>query len=137
LISVPDEIPAPYVALLEPLSVVMHAFDRLKIPKENPKNILVIGAGPIGIISCGLARSLGIKSISLIDIDASKIEFEAKEMKWATDSWVSPKIPGSDLKSSKELSDLILERFKIPIGFDMTIECTGVGSCIQTGVYVS
>ncbi|EGG00924.1 uncharacterized protein MELLADRAFT_39449 [Melampsora larici-populina 98AG31] len=134
---VPDEIPAPCVALLEPLSVVMHAFDRLKITKETSSNILVIGAGPIGIIACGLARALGIRSISLIDIDSSKIDFEAKEMKWATDSWVSPKTVGNTLESSKGLSDSILQRFKKPSGFDFTIECTGVGSCIQTGVYVT
>ncbi|KAH9815463.1 chaperonin 10-like protein [Melampsora americana] len=134
---VPDEIPAPCVALLEPLSVVMHAFNRLNISKESPSSVLVIGAGPIGIIACGLARSLGVKSISLIDIDSSKIDFEAKEMKWATDSWVSPRTSGNTLNSSKEISDLILERFKKPLGFDCTIECTGVGSCIQTGVYVT
>ena len=53
------EIAAPHLALAEPLSCCMRATTRL--PIEVGSRVLVLGTGPIGLIHCALAVSVGAR----------------------------------------------------------------------------
>lgn len=77
LVLLPDNIGYDEGAMCEPVSVGRHAVKKLNISKGD--NILISGAGPIGIIAGQWAKSAGAKDIYYFDIDERKIEF-AKTM---------------------------------------------------------
>ena len=77
LVLLPDNITYDEGAMCEPVSVGRHAVKKLNISKGD--NILISGAGPIGIIAGQWAKSEGAKDIYYFDIDERKIEF-AKTM---------------------------------------------------------
>ena len=58
--------------MCEPVSVARHAICRLDIKKGD--NLLVTGAGPIGILAGQWAKSFGADKIYFIDIDPQKID---------------------------------------------------------------
>lgn len=59
--------------MCEPCSVALHAIK--KLGDINGKNILITGAGPIGIIVGLWAAKFGANRIYFIDIDEQKIKF--------------------------------------------------------------
>ncbi len=76
LIELPDNVSFEEGAMCEPTSVALHAVKKLG-DIENA-NILITGAGPIGIIVGLWAKKLGANNIYYIDIDERKIEFAKK-----------------------------------------------------------
>lgn len=77
LVELPDNIGYDEGAMCEPISVARHAAMKLNIQKGE--NILISGAGPIGIICGQWARSFGAENVYYFDIDQRKIDF-AKQM---------------------------------------------------------
>ncbi len=63
-------------AMCEPVSVARHAIMKLKIQKGE--NVLISGAGPIGIIAGQWAKSVGASNVYYFDIDQRKTEFAKK-----------------------------------------------------------
>lgn len=58
-------------AMCEPLSVSVHACRRANIgPKSN---VLIIGAGPIGLVSILAARAFGASRIIIVDVDDQRL----------------------------------------------------------------
>ncbi len=76
LIELPENVSFEEGAMCEPASVALHAVK--KLGDLNGKNILVTGAGPIGIIVGFWAKNFGAENIYLIDIDKEKTEFAKK-----------------------------------------------------------
>lgn len=64
-------------AMCEPVSVARHAVRKLNIKKGD--NLLISGAGPIGIIAGQWAKAFGAENIYYFDIDKQKIDF-AKQL---------------------------------------------------------
>jgi len=60
----PAEFPAATAALIEPLAVCVRGLRRLRL--EGEKAALIIGDGPIGLISIMLLRRAGIEEIHLV-----------------------------------------------------------------------
>ncbi|KAF2223902.1 chaperonin 10-like protein [Elsinoe ampelina] len=60
-------------ALLEPLSVVLHAFERCHVRLGEP--VLVAGAGPIGLIALAAARASGCWPLVVTDLDEGRLRF--------------------------------------------------------------
>ncbi len=73
LVNIPDNVSYEEAAMCEPTSVALHAIQKLEI--KGGENILITGAGPIGIIAGMWAKSYGAKEVYYIDIDVRKIEF--------------------------------------------------------------
>lgn len=53
--------------MCEPLSVGIHACRRANIGPET--NVLVMGAGPIGLVTLLAARAFGAPKIVIVDVD--------------------------------------------------------------------
>lgn len=64
LIELPKEVSFEQGAMLEPMSVALHAIKQL--PTEHIQSIAIFGAGPIGLIMAQWARKLEIKQVLLI-----------------------------------------------------------------------
>lgn len=123
LVKLPDHISLELGALVEPLSVGVHASKLSKITLGD--NVVVFGAGPVGLLAAAAAKSFGAINIMVVDIFDSKLTM-AKEIGVATHVFNSKS--GGDYKK-------LLEMFggnKVSV----VLECTGAEPCINMGVEI-
>jgi D-xylulose reductase len=72
-------------AMMEPLSVAVHSVSTLGKLKSG-QNVVVFGAGPVGLLIMAVAKALGAKKIVAVDINEERLKF-AKQYA-ATDIFV-------------------------------------------------
>lgn len=72
LYRVPEGIPSSHAALCEPLGCVLNAHSRLQINVSD--TIVVIGAGPIGIMHAAAARARGAREVILLEASKPRLE---------------------------------------------------------------
>ncbi|GJC96832.1 alcohol dehydrogenase GroES-like domain-containing protein [Colletotrichum higginsianum] len=152
--KIPDHVSYEAAALLEPLSVAIHAVNRAK--PEPGSTALVIGAGTVGLLTAAMARQAGCAQVTITDVDAGRVEY-AVEKGFATHGHVvnsnsgtsTPADPGSvqgKFEGAKSLAAEILALTKVPEevdmdceddGVDVTFECTGKEVCMQTSLYAT
>ena len=72
LYRLPDAISFPEAAMLEAVSVALHAV-RLS-PMQDAKTALVIGAGMIGLLTMQAAKTAGCERVMIADVDASRLQ---------------------------------------------------------------
>ena len=65
--KLPDNVSLEEGAMCEPLSVGVHACRRANIGPET--NVLIMGAGPIGLVTMLSARAFGAPRIIIVDVD--------------------------------------------------------------------
>ncbi len=68
-----DDIPNRVAALTEPLAVGYHACRRAELAPEE--SVLVIGGGPIGIMTAVAAKHFGASKIVVAEINKERLEF--------------------------------------------------------------
>ncbi|KAI1197904.1 sorbitol dehydrogenase [Nemania serpens] len=74
--KLPDHVSFEAAALLEPLSVGIHAVNR-----ANPSpgsTALVMGAGTVGLLTAAMARQSGCTSVIIADVDAGRVDYALK-----------------------------------------------------------
>ncbi|KAJ4192839.1 hypothetical protein NW755_003989 [Fusarium falciforme] len=86
--KLPDNVSYEAAALLEPLSVAIHAVNRAK--PEPGSTALVIGAGTVGLLTAAMARQSGCTSVTITDIDAGRVNY-AVSRGFATHGYVTPR----------------------------------------------
>jgi len=124
--KLPDNVSYEEGALIEPLSVGIHACRRAEITLGH--KVLVCGAGPIGLVSLLVAKAMGASEIVITDLFENRLEM-AKEM--GADHVI--KIERG--QTPEEVAKVVAEKLGgMP---DRTIECTGAESAIQTGIYAT
>ncbi|XP_075860430.1 sorbitol dehydrogenase-like [Microcebus murinus] len=123
--KLPDNVTFEEGALVEPLSVGIHACRRAGVTLGN--KVLVCGAGPIGLVSLLVAKAMGAAQVVMTDLSSSRLS-KAKEV-------------GADLvlQVTKETPKEVARKVEGLLGCqpDVTIECTGAEACIQTGIYAT
>lgn len=67
---VPPGTPPGTAVLAEPLACVVHAFDLVRHPAGE--NVLIYGAGTMGLLALQVARHLGAASVSVIELSAPR-----------------------------------------------------------------
>merc|ERR1712079_674644 len=113
-------------ALIEPLSVGIHACRRGNV--SLGKNVLIMGAGTIGLVNLLVAKAMGAAKIVVVDISQERLDF-AKTL-GASETFIPPRT-----NTAKENAEIIKNEKFGGIQPDITIECTGVEVCIQTAVF--
>ncbi|KEY70993.1 hypothetical protein S7711_00830 [Stachybotrys chartarum IBT 7711] len=83
--KLPDHISYDAAALLEPLSVAIHAVNRAT--PEPGSTALVIGAGTVGLLTAAMARQSGCTAVTIADIDPGRVKY-ALENGFATHGYV-------------------------------------------------
>jgi (R,R)-butanediol dehydrogenase/meso-butanediol dehydrogenase/diacetyl reductase len=73
LIKLPDGMSAQIGALIEPLAVAVHGVARANL--EDVQLAVVLGAGPIGLLTALVAQARGIPQVIISDVLASRKEF--------------------------------------------------------------
>lgn len=69
--KLPDNVSFEHAALLEPLSVALHALKRANLKAGD--SIFIAGAGPIGLMVVLAARAAGAARIVISDVDPSRL----------------------------------------------------------------
>lgn len=132
-------------ALLEPLSVAIHATRRAALSPSTPTSVLVFGAGAVGLLVAGMCKMSGASTVVIADVDPGRVEFAVRN-NFADCSFAVPKRPQpSDTNEALQLAKNLatqISRCKKQNGeclgeVDAVFECTGVPSCLQTAIYVS
>jgi len=70
--AIPDHISYAEAALTEPLACSVNIQNSLKVSAED--SVLIIGAGPLGILNSKLARANGVKKIIVAEINERRIK---------------------------------------------------------------
>ncbi|OTB19884.1 hypothetical protein K445DRAFT_72560 [Daldinia sp. EC12] len=85
--KLPDQVSFEAAALLEPLSVAIHAVNRATPAPGS--TALVIGAGTVGLLTAAMARQSGCTSVTITDVDAGRVDYALKKG-FATHGFVVP-----------------------------------------------
>lgn len=113
-------------ALLEPLAVALHAFERSPVALGSPA--LICGAGPIGLCALAVARASGAWPLLITDVDAARLAF-AKRFVPECEVYLCglASEPGAMAREIKA-------RFVALGGAEPanTYECTGIAASVQT-----
>jgi L-iditol 2-dehydrogenase len=72
LYKLPPGLPFEHAALIEPVSVALHAVSRLHI--EPHERAVVVGSGMIGLLVVQALRVAGCNQVIAIDLEASRLE---------------------------------------------------------------
>ncbi|SGY35147.1 BQ5605_C002g01731 [Microbotryum silenes-dioicae] len=137
--KLPETVSLEEGALMEPLSVAVMAVARVaRMPLGA--NVVVFGAGPVGLLTMAVAKALGARKVIAVDIQQARLEFAASYA--ANDYFIPP--PTKEGESRLEYSSRSAQEIRSRFGFgergstgvDLVVDCTGAEVCIQTGVYV-
>ncbi len=111
VVPLPDDIPDEIGAILDPLGNAVHtalSFDLLG------EDVLITGAGPIGIMAAAVARHAGARNVVITDINVDRLNLAEH---------VVPTVRAVDV-SSEDLNDVIAE-LGLTQGFDVGLEMSG------------
>ena len=112
----PDYISFDAAALLEPLSVGIHAVNRASPTPGS--TALVIGAGTVGLLTAAMARQAGCSAVTIADVDQGRVDY-AIEKGFATHGYVVPR-PLHSSSSSSSLCSLSTSGTSTPVDGIMT-----------------
>src|SRR6266702_1320161 len=102
---VPDSLPDDAAALVEPLSVGVWACRKARVGPGS--RVLVVGAGPIGLVCLQAARACGATYVAITDVNPRRLEFARQ-------------LGASEVVNAREMSlaDAVIEP-------DVLLECSG------------
>ncbi|KAK4180832.1 putative sorbitol dehydrogenase [Triangularia setosa] len=86
--KLPENISFDAAALLEPLSVALHAVNRATPAPGS--SALVLGAGAVGLLTAAMARQSGCSTVTIADVDQGRVNF-AITKGFATHGYVVPR----------------------------------------------
>ncbi|NXD63306.1 DHSO dehydrogenase, partial [Eolophus roseicapillus] len=123
--KLPDNVTFEEGALVEPLSVGIHACKRGGVTLGS--KVFVSGSGPIGLVNVLVAKMMGAAAVVITDLSASRLQ-KAKEV-------------GADftIQVKNETPQEVASKVESLLGCmpEITVECTGVQACIQAGIYAT
>ncbi|KAK7946337.1 L-iditol 2-dehydrogenase [Apiospora aurea] len=141
--KLPESVTLEQGALVEPLSVAMHARDRAQLKPGS--TVLVLGAGAVGLLCAAACKASGAKAVIIADIQEDRVNF-AVQNGFADVAIVvlmaRPQTIEDKLAYAKELAARVISS-KAGAGDEevgevgVTFECTGVESCMQTAIYAT
>jgi len=124
--KLPDTVSLQEGALIEPLAVAVHIVKQARI--QPGQSVVVMGAGPVGLLCGAVARSFGATKVVAVDIVQSKLDF-AKSYA-ATHTYMSQRV------SAEENARNLLAEADLPGGADAVIDASGAEPSIQTSLHV-
>ncbi|NP_001149440.2 sorbitol dehydrogenase homolog 1 [Zea mays] len=122
--KLPDGVSLEEGAMCEPLSVGVHACRRAGVGPET--GVLVVGAGPIGLVSLLAARAFGAPRVVVVDVDDHRLAV-ARSLGADAAVRVSPRV--------EDLADEV-ERIRAAMGsdIDVSLDCAGFSKTMSTAL---
>ena len=113
---VADSVPSRVAAIFDPFGNATHATLSFDLVGED---VLITGAGPIGIISVAIARHVGARNIVITDVNEYRLELAAQMGATRTVN-----------VSRERVSDVMAELGMV--GFDVGLEMSGNGEAFES-----
>ena len=123
--KLPDSVSLQEGALIEPLAVAVHIVKQAEV--KPGQSVVVMGAGPVGLLCAAVAKAHGASKIVSVDIVQSKLDF-AKDFA-STHTFISQRIP------AQENAKAIRDHAGLPKGADVVIDASGAEPSIQTSLH--
>ncbi len=108
------DLPYEAAAFMEPLSCVLHGMEKLDV--RYGEHLLVLGAGPIGLLLAQVARACGSARIVMADRVASRLE-------------LARQVAGAEVVHTDKGFGAVAKL--APGGYDAVIDATGVPEVIE------
>ncbi|KAI9805982.1 MAG: hypothetical protein M1825_000596 [Sarcosagium campestre] len=124
--KLPEHVSLEEGALVEPLSVAVHLVKQSGV--KPGQSIVVMGAGPVGLLCCAVAKAHGATAIISVDIVPERLEFAQKFA--ATGTFTPQRVP------AEENAKALREQHGFPDGVDVVIDASGAEPSIQTSIHV-
>ncbi|THV45756.1 hypothetical protein BGAL_0454g00120 [Botrytis galanthina] len=124
--KLPEHVSLQEGALLEPLAVAVHICKQAVITPGQ--SVVVMGAGPVGLLCMAVARAYGASVVVAADIQPSRLEF-AKSFA-ATHTFTPQRV------SAAENAATLKSEVGLPEGADVVIDASGAEPSIQTSINV-
>jgi len=119
VVELPDDVSDEVGALLDPFGNAVHTAQQFDLMGEN---VLVTGAGPIGIMAAAVARHAGARSVVITDVNPFRLDLATRI---------------ADVRSvnvaREDLRDVMAEE-GIADGFDVALEMSGSEPAIRQAV---
>lgn len=126
--KLPDNVSLQEGALIEPLAVAVHIVKQARV--QPGQSVVVMGAGPVGLLCAAVAKSFGATKVVSVDIVQAKLDF-AKSFA-ATHTYMSQRVsPEENARNLLEAADLTANG-----GADVVIDASGAEPSIQTSLHV-
>ncbi|KAK1321233.1 Sorbitol dehydrogenase [Acorus calamus] len=122
--KLPDNVSLEEGAMCEPLSVGVHACRRAVVGPET--NVLIMGAGPIGLVTMLAARAFGAPRIIIVDVNDYRLSV-AKSLGADDCIEVSTNIQDVD-------EDVIKIQNVMGADVDVTFDCAGFNKTMSTAL---
>jgi threonine 3-dehydrogenase len=110
VVTLPDSIDDDIGAILDPLGNAVHTALSFDLVGED---VLITGAGPIGIMAAAVARHVGARHVVITDVNPARLALAAKVADVTTVN-----VAEEDLRD-------VMARLKIVQGFDVGMEMSG------------
>ena len=123
--KLPEHVSLQEGALIEPLAVAVHIVKQAEI--KPGQSVVVMGAGPVGLLCCAVAKAYGASTIVAVDIQPARLEFAAGYA--ATHTFTPERV------SAEENAANILKQIGLPDGADAVIDASGAEPSIQTSIH--
>lgn len=115
--------------MLEPLSVALAGIERsgLRLGDE----VLICGAGPIGLVSLLCAKAAGACPLVITDISESRLSFAKKLVPQVHTVLVERGM------SPTKIAEQVKSAMGSDLGVKLAIECTGVESSVHSAIFAA
>jgi threonine 3-dehydrogenase len=110
VIELPKEVPFEIGSMLDPFGNAVHTAQQFDLIGED---VLVTGAGPIGIMAAAVARRAGARTVVLTDINEYRLELARQVADVRTVN-----VAKEDLRD-------VMKELGIQVGFDVALEMSG------------
>ena len=116
IVPLPDAIDDELGAILDPLGNAVHTALTYDLVGED---VLITGAGPIGIMAAAVARHVGARHVVITDVNPKRLALAAE---------VADVLP---VDVSREDLKAVMARLKMAEGFDVALEMSGAPSAFD------
>jgi threonine 3-dehydrogenase len=120
VVPLPDEVSWDLGSMLDPLGNAVHTAQQFDLLGED---VLITGAGPIGIMSAAVARRAGARSVVITDQNDFRLELAGK---------IAADVRTVNV-TREELKDVMAQE-KIENGFGVALEMAGAPAAIQQAI---
>lgn len=119
----PDTVSDKNAALAEPLAVAVHAIDYASVSSQD--SVLILGAGPIGLLVAQVARANGAENVMLSEIEDSKIE-RARQLGFTVIGADTDVVEGVGNLTNGRMADITIDAAGVPQTAENLINLTGI-----------
>ena len=119
VVALPDDVSLDVGAILDPFGNAVHTAQQFDLLGED---VLVTGAGPIGIMAAAVARRAGARSVILTDVNDYRLKLAARIADVRTVNVLNEDI--HDVMRAERISN----------GFGVALEMSGAASAIEQAI---